>query len=75
MLLKKDSFLTYSKIKYDIGRIYSLELFNSVKIKVERDSIFAKLEVEVTERLYFLPYPILSFKDHDIKRFFTALVF
>ena len=70
MSLKRDSLLTFNKLEFDNNRIYSLQLFNIVKIKVKQDSIFADLTVEVVEQFYFFVFPVFGFKDRDASHFF-----
>lgn len=64
MSLKPGSLLTREAVAYDINRIYSLQLFNKVDIRVIPDSTTAILIVLVSERWYFYPFPILGIRDH-----------
>jgi outer membrane protein assembly factor BamA len=64
MSLKVGSLLTQDALAYDINRIYSLQLFSKVDIKVIPDSATATLLVLVSERWYFYPFPIAGIKDH-----------
>lgn len=75
MYLKKDSILTLAKLEFDKIRIYNTQLFNFVDIKVEQDSIFANLEVVVTERFYFMAFPVFGFRDKEISRFYYGAGF
>ncbi len=63
-------FDTY-EISYNENRIYGTGLFNRVKIWFERDSSNgATVYVWVNERWYIWPFPILGWKDRDLKKLF-----
>lgn len=74
MSLKPGSLITYTDVEYDINRIYSLKLFTMVDIKVVPDSgDVANLTVEVGERWYFYPFPVLGLKDRDFSKLYYGL--
>ena len=64
MSLKVGAIISREAVAYDINRIYSLQLFSKVDIKVIPDSSSATLLVMVSERWYFYPFPIVGFRDH-----------
>ncbi len=71
MSLRSGSFITRSSLSYDQDRIYSLRLFNEVRIHVIPTSPgLATLIVQVSERWYIFPYPILGLRDRDWKKVF-----
>ncbi len=66
MTLHPGALITHELIEYDKNRIYSLGLFNLVKLEI----IPSKLPnviifVEVSERWYLFPFPIFGIRDHD----------
>ncbi|HLP18182.1 MAG TPA: BamA/TamA family outer membrane protein [Bacteroidota bacterium] len=74
MSLKPGSFVTGEALKYDIERIYSLQLFTRVNIYVQPlDSATARLMVVVNERWYFYPFPVVGLKDHDWNHIYYGL--
>lgn len=70
MFLRPGSEVTTAAIEYDRRRIYSLGLFTRVDILY--DSLGGKryLLVDVNERWYLFPVPILGFRDGDPKRLY-----
>ena len=70
MSIKVGDTLSEGAMTEDQNRIYSLRLFNRVQINAttERDS--ATLLVDVSERWYWFPFPILGFRDRDFNKFF-----
>ena len=73
MSLKPGKLLTYENLEYDINRIYSLQLFNKVDIKVVPDSNSAALLVLLSERWYFYPYPIVGLKDRSWSKIYYGM--
>lgn len=74
MSLKEGSLITYESLQYDINRIYSLRLFTKVDIQVIPDTNdVAMLSVNVVERWYFYPYPVLGIKDRDFSKYYYGL--
>ncbi|MGE5316272.1 MAG: BamA/TamA family outer membrane protein [Acidobacteriota bacterium] len=74
MSLKPGSLITEEAVRYDIGRIYSLQLFTRVNIIAQPlDSASARLEVYVNERWYFYPFPVVGLKDHDWDHLYYGL--
>lgn len=71
MSLQAGSRITKSMLTYDQNRIYSLRLFNQVQMKVLPTTPgYATLLVEVSERWYIFPFPILGLRDRDWKKVF-----
>jgi len=70
MSIRPGSVVTPGDIEYDRRRIYSLGLFTRVDILY--DSLGGKryLLVDVSERWYLFPVPILGFRDGDPHRFY-----
>jgi len=65
MKLKEGSLLDPEQLEKDRKRIESLMVFNRVVIKGEPDSTSVLLEINVTEQLYFIPFPVLFINDRD----------
>lgn len=66
MSLHRGDTVTPAALEYDRERIYSLRLFNSVDVTpVPSHPGRAKIVVEVNERWYIFPFPILGIRDHD----------
>jgi len=60
-----------SDLAYSENRVYGTGLFNRVKIWAERDSGDSSIVyVWVNERWYIWPFPILGWKDRDLKKMF-----
>ena len=71
MSLQPGSRITKSLLAFDQNRIYSLRLFNKVDIEVVPTTPgFATLRVDVSERWYIFPFPILGLRDRDWKKVF-----
>jgi outer membrane protein assembly factor BamA len=71
MSLKPGSVITQRTIAYDTERIYSLQLFNRVEIRVLPTSPHtATLAIVVSERWYIFPFPILGIRDQDWNRWY-----
>ncbi len=70
MSIKVGDTLREGAITEDQNRIYSLRLFNRVRMHTvgERDS--ATLLVDVSERWFWFPFPILGFRDRDFNKFY-----
>lgn len=75
MSLKVGDKITSTALEYDRNRIYSLQLFNQVDIKVTAEGREATLSVHVSERWYIFPVPILGFKYRDPEKFYYGLGF
>jgi len=74
MSLKQGSRITEQALAYDRERIYSLGLFNRVEIwTAPTDSVNADILVEVHERWYLFPYPILGIRDRDWSRLYYGV--
>jgi outer membrane protein assembly factor BamA len=66
MSLHPGDAITRRAIDYDRDRIYSLRLFNSVDVTaIPTTAGKATIVVEVNERWYIFPYPILGIRDRD----------
>jgi len=74
MSLRPGEEITRGKLDYDRERIYSLRLFNRVRVSAApAGSGKANIMVEVNERWYIFPFPILGIRDRDWgKVFFGA---
>lgn len=68
MALKPGSMVTADAMEYDRNRIYSLGLFTRVDIAYDSLGNQHFLFVDVNERWYLIPYPILGFRDGDVKK-------
>lgn len=74
MSLKEGSLITHEAVQFDINRIYSLRLFTKVDIQVIPDSgDVASVLVNVVERWYFYPFPVLGIKDRDFSKYYYGL--
>ncbi len=71
MSLQPGTKITKQLLEYDRSRIYSLGLFNHVVITViPTNEEKANIVVEVSERWYIFPFPVVGIKDRDWKKFF-----
>jgi len=68
MLMKPGSPVTADAIEYDRNRIYSLGLFTSVEIFYDSLGATRFIYIDVKERWYIIPVPILGFRDGDPKK-------
>ena len=74
MTLKPGGYLTQQLLEYDQNRIYSLGLFNQVRIRPELSSPGkVLLTVEVSERWYIFPIPIIGIKDRSWSKAYYGL--
>jgi outer membrane protein assembly factor BamA len=74
MLLHSGDLISKEAVEYDKDRIYSLQLFNSVEIRLETiQPPKTNLIVEVNERWYIYPFPVWGIKDRDWKKFYYGL--
>ncbi len=74
MTLKPGIAITQQRLEYDQNRIYSLRLFNEVRIRVmPTNPGFATLIIEVSERWYIFPFPILGIRDRDWSKVYYGL--
>ncbi|MBW7889383.1 MAG: BamA/TamA family outer membrane protein, partial [Bacteroidetes bacterium] len=72
--LHADSLLTYAELKYDLERIYSLQLFTKVTAEaVPLENNTADLIIMVHERWYFYPYPNLGLRDRSWNKIYYGL--
>lgn len=65
MSIKPGARVTAVAIEYDRNRIYSLGLFTSVEMFYDSLGATRFLYVDVKERWYIIPVPILGFRDGD----------
>jgi len=66
MSLRAGEEITQEKLDYDRERIYSLRLFNRVRVSAAPAGPgLANIVVEVNERWYIFPFPILGVRDRD----------
>lgn len=71
MALHVGDMITHEAVDYTRERIYNLRLFTKVTINVLPDSADrATLLVQVHERWYFYPFPVVGFKDRDFKKLY-----
>ncbi len=74
MSLRIGDTVTREALEYDKNRIFSLRLFNRVDIEtVPIDSTGVLLHVDVDERWYIFPIPILGIKDRDWSKVYYGL--
>jgi outer membrane protein assembly factor BamA len=72
MALRAGSSPTPEQIEYDRNRVYSLGLFNRVDIWVDSLGARRTLVVEVHERWYLIPVPLVGFRDGDVKKLYAG---
>ncbi len=65
MKIQKGDFVSAEMIESDRMRIQNLGLFNRVEILVEPKADGIVLHINVTERWFLIPYPILTRNDKD----------
>ncbi len=71
MSLRPGEQVTRERIEYDRERIYSLRLFNRVQVRALPSSPGkATVLVELDERWYIFPFPILGLRDRDWSKIF-----
>jgi outer membrane protein assembly factor BamA len=71
MSLQSGSIITQELINYDQNRIYSLGLFNQVSIYIQpTNGGKANLFIELNERWFIFPFPVVGIKDRDWKKFY-----
>lgn len=70
MSLKIGDPITPEAIEHDRDRIYSLQLFNKVDIEPVIRGDGATLLVQVHERWYLFPFPVLGIRYRDVRKFF-----
>ena len=70
MSLKIGDPITPEAIERDRDRIYSLQLFNKVDIEPVTRGNGVTLLVQVHERWYLFPFPVLGIRYRDVKKFF-----
>ena len=72
MALRPGTPITPAAIEYDRNRIYSLGLFNNVDILLDTTTSRTILFVDVHERWYILPVPLIGFRDGDVKKLYAG---
>jgi outer membrane protein assembly factor BamA len=66
MSLHPGDSVTQERLDYDRERIYSLRLFNRVQVRsYPSEPGKAKIVVEVNERWFIFPFPVLGIRDRD----------
>jgi outer membrane protein assembly factor BamA len=65
MSLRSGDTLTQAALERDRDNIYNLQLFNKVDVDYTVDQNRATVVVTVSERWYFIPFPILGMKYRD----------
>jgi outer membrane protein assembly factor BamA len=71
MSLQPGSIITQELLQYDQSRIYSLGIFNQVSIYVQPTvENKANLIIEVSERWFVFPFPVIGIKDRDWKKLY-----
>jgi outer membrane protein assembly factor BamA len=67
--------LNQAALVEDQNRIYSLRLFNKVVVSSESEGDSATVFVDVSERWYWFPYPIVGFRYRDVKKIYYGAGF
>lgn len=75
MSTKVGSRLSQQSVDQDQNRIYSLRLFNKVAVSSDTVGDSATVFVNVSERWYWFPYPIVGFRYRDIKKVYYGAGF
>jgi outer membrane protein assembly factor BamA len=70
MSLKVGDRITGEALERDRDRIYSLQLFNKVLIETIPEGDSATLVVNVFERWYLFPFPIVGFRYRDLNKLY-----
>jgi len=65
--------LTQEAIDRDRNNIYNLGLFNKVDVEYSVSQNWASIFIIVSERWYFIPYPILGIKYRDPEKLYYGL--
>ena len=74
MTMKPGALITRELLEYDKNRIYSLGLFNEVRLQaVPSSESTATLVVTLSERWFIYPYPILGLVDRDWSKIYYGL--
>lgn len=72
--LQPDSLLTYTALRYNLDRIYSLQLFTKVSAEVvPAENSSADVIIMVHERWFFYPYPNVGLRDKDWSKIYYGL--
>lgn len=75
MSVKIGDTLSQGALQQDQNRIYSLRLFNKVVVSSETDGDSATVYVDVSERWYWFPYPIIGFRYRDFSKIYYGAGF
>ncbi len=70
MSIKVGDTLSAAEMTEDQNRIYSLRLFNRVRLTSDITHDSATVYVNVNERWYWFPFPILGFRDRDFNKLY-----
>jgi len=75
MSTKAGAVLRQDSLSEDQNRIYSLKLFNRVTVSSSVHGDSATVYVDVDERWYWFPYPILGFRYRDFSKLYYGAGF
>ncbi|MCI0706069.1 MAG: BamA/TamA family outer membrane protein [Ignavibacteriae bacterium] len=75
MKLKPGELITEALVDHDEKRIYSLGLFNKVELEVKPEGEEADVLVQVDERWYIFPYPIIGIRYRDFDKLYYGFGF
>ncbi len=75
LTFKKGDMLNKKILDYNKERIFSLGLFNKVKLNLKRKTPnYTELNIDVAESWYIYPLPFLTLRDNTIKRASYGLI-
>ena len=75
MSIKIGDRLNNDALMEDQNRIYSLRLFNRVDVSSNAEGDSSTVYVDVSERWFWFPYPVLGFRFHDVKKVYYGAGF
>ena len=75
MKLQPGELITHASLDHDEKRIYSLGLFNKVELDVKPEGKEAVVVVQVDERWYIFPYPIIGIRYRDFNKLYYGAGF
>lgn len=65
LTFKEGDTISLKTIDYNRERVFSLGLFNDVKVSVKNENDFNKILIEVVESWYIYPIPFIRYKDRE----------
>ncbi len=68
LTFKEGDIVTGKTLDYNRERVFSLGLFNKVKLNIIDRIKFTELNIDVSESWYIYPLPFLTLRDNTIKR-------